>query len=244
MYSDAKGSVPGSGLEEFRDVHKGRRCFVVGNGPSLNRIDISLLRDEITLGANRVYLGFENWGFHFKYWCLIDELQIKQCHEDYKKALPDDMIKFVPLQFVEYFGGMKNILPVNVLYHYEPFPQFSDRADVVYEGWSVTYALLQIAAVMGCDPIYLVGVDYSYKITEKEMVGVKWSDPDSQSHFAKDYCASDKGVVWNVPRFDKTDEAYACAAQWARRKGVRILNATPGSKLKAFPMVDFESIFE
>src|SRR6185295_12690269 len=34
--------------EIFRDRHKGKRCFVIGNGPSLKNQDLSLLADEIT----------------------------------------------------------------------------------------------------------------------------------------------------------------------------------------------------
>lgn len=229
-------------LHKYVDTHKNQRCFVVGNGPSLNKIDMSLLKDEITLGSNRVYLGFEKWGYYFKYWSIIDELQIKQFYEEYNKKLPDEMVKFVPVQFTDYFT-IKNICPLNVLYRYEPFPQFSDSPDKLYEGWSVTYMLLQIAVIMGCNPIYLVGVDYSYKITDKEMVGKKWSDKNSQSHFTPDYCAADKGVVWNVPQFDKTDAAYKCVSQWAEANDVQIFNATPGSKLDFFPKVKYEDLF-
>src|SRR5689334_4044737 len=41
--------------EVFRDRHKGRRCFVIGNGPSLKEQDLSPLVDEITLVTNSFY---------------------------------------------------------------------------------------------------------------------------------------------------------------------------------------------
>ena len=31
---------------------RGRRCFVIGGGPSLNSVDLGLLRDELTIGCN------------------------------------------------------------------------------------------------------------------------------------------------------------------------------------------------
>src|SRR3546814_1865686 len=34
-------------LEYFYNRFKGKRCFIIGNGPSLNKIDLSLLRNEI-----------------------------------------------------------------------------------------------------------------------------------------------------------------------------------------------------
>ena len=50
-------------IREFRDAYKGRRCFIIGNGPSLRRMDLSPLRDEVTFGLNRIYLLFEELGF-------------------------------------------------------------------------------------------------------------------------------------------------------------------------------------
>lgn len=235
----------GGSLRKYKGKHAGSRAFVVGNGPSLNRIDMSLVKDEITFGSNRVYLGFKMWGFHFKYWAAIDPLNIRQCYQEYNSSLPDEMVKFVPVQYAHYFH-MVNMCPINVIYRYKGFPRFSCKPDRVYEGWTVTYILLQIAVIMGCNPIYLIGVDYSYKITEKEKAidGKVWTDPESKSHFLPDYCASDKGIVWSIPRFDKTDKAFECAAKFAREKGIEIYNATPGSKLRFFPFVQYESIFK
>jgi len=39
-----------------KDLHKGKRCFIVGTGTSLNDIDMSLLKDEITIGVNLILL--------------------------------------------------------------------------------------------------------------------------------------------------------------------------------------------
>ena len=235
----------GDSLNKFRGKHTGYRAFVVGNGPSLNSIDMSLLKNEITFGSNRVYLGFKVWGFHFKYWASIDTRCIVQLYREYNSKLPDEVIKFVPVQYAHYFN-MANMYPINVIYRYDNFPQFSCNPDKVYEGWTVTYVLLQIAIIMGCNPIYLVGVDYSYKITDKEkkMNGNVWTDPASKSHFMSGYCASDKGIVWNIPKFDKTDKAFEYAAKLSKEKGIEIYNATPGSKLKFFPFVKFENIFK
>lgn len=230
-------------LRKFANIHKNQRCFVIGNGPSLNKIDMTLLKNEITFGANRCYLGFPQWGFHFKYWAIQDELHIKQCYQEYNENLPPEMIKFISLQFSNYFKG-SNIYPVNVVYSYKPFPQFSDNINIFYEGWSVVYLLLQLAVVMGCNPIYMIGVDYNFNITEKEKVGdKKWSDTESKSHFISNYMAANKGVVWNTPKFDKTDAAFNYASNLVKEKGIQVLNATPGSKLTFFPMIDYKSIF-
>ena len=150
-------------LDEYAGIHKGKRCFVVGNGPSLNDIDMSLLKDEITLGANRCYLGFEKWGFPFTYWGIADWLQIEEYWKEYETNLPREMVKFFPFDYTP-FLDFEHGCPINVTFRNMEEPQFSDSCSQLHLGSTVTYLLLQIAAVMGCDPIILVGVDHRYPL--------------------------------------------------------------------------------
>jgi hypothetical protein len=89
----------------------------------------------------------------------------------------------------------------------------------------------------------LIGVDYKYNITKEDLVEGGWSDSLSKSHFSSDYCAADTGRVWNLPHFEKTDVAFKRAAEWAKSRGVPILNATKGSKLDFFPRINYDDIF-
>jgi len=43
-------------LTALKDKHRGERCFIIGNGPSLRNTDLSCLRNEYTFGMNRIYL--------------------------------------------------------------------------------------------------------------------------------------------------------------------------------------------
>src|SRR5210317_1185187 len=69
-------------LAYFKDIHKGERCFIIGNGPSLNKTDVSKLKNEYTFGMNRIYLAFPEWGFETKYFVSINDLVIEQCATD------------------------------------------------------------------------------------------------------------------------------------------------------------------
>jgi len=158
-------------LDEFADRHRGKRCFVVGNGPSLNDIDMTRLEDEITLGSNRCYLGYEKWGFAFTYWGLTDWLQIEEYAHEYEKNIPKETTKFFPFDYLP-FLGFENACPVRITFRNMEIPKFSDRCDCLHLGSTVTYFLIQVAAVMGCDPIILVGTDHRYDL-ERER---GWSD--------------------------------------------------------------------
>ena len=39
-----------------KNIHKDKRCFIVGTGPSLNDVDMSFLKNEITIGVNLILL--------------------------------------------------------------------------------------------------------------------------------------------------------------------------------------------
>ena len=58
-------------LRKYKDIHKGDRCFIVANGPSLKKMDLSLLESEYTIGMNRIYLLNDINGFLLNYQRLI-----------------------------------------------------------------------------------------------------------------------------------------------------------------------------
>jgi hypothetical protein len=267
-------------LEDLVDIHKGRRCFVVGNGPSLNKINMGYLKDEITLGSNRCYLGFNDWGFNFPYWASMDRLQIERYTREWEENIPRETVKFYPFEYVELFNW-ENACPVNHHYDYPDFPNFSNDPGDIYLGNTVTYMLLQIAVIMGCNPIYLIGVDHRFPIKqelEKGLVGAPpvlsfagirerikhplkvllgkdknfvqnkdlWTASDSfgPTHFHSKYTKGHRKQEFVVPRTERATMAFQHAAIWAERHDREIYNATPGTALKAFSKVEFETLFK
>ena len=156
-------------LEAFRDRHKGQRCFVVGNGPSLNQIDMGKLKNEITFGSNRCYMGFPDWGFEFTYWGIYDALQIEEYGPEYEMNVPAGLVKFFPMQYWPLLQ-LDNACPVAMDWPRAAAREFSTDPGRLIVGYSVTFMLLQIAAIMGCDPIYLVGLDHRYHITRPQVL--------------------------------------------------------------------------
>lgn len=259
-------------LDDFAGLHRGQRAFVIGNGPSLNKINMSLLEDEITLGSNRCFLGFKRWGFAFKYWGIEDRMQAERYHDEYIENLPDETPKFVPIQYLEHLK-MKNICPTPTDYGETgsfrdglQFPQFSSSPRRLYLGYTVTYTLMQVAAIMGCNPIILIGVDHTYGLqrttqaadsrakagsSSREDVAEKakrrfdfWKSSDTgiSTHFDASYTQGEQ-KVFIAPRPSRAESAYLCAHTWAQYHGVQILNATPGSMLDVFPRINYETLF-
>lgn len=161
-------------LDCFWNVHRGKRCFVVGNGPSLNLINMKLLRDEVTLGSNQCYLGYTEWGFEFTYWGISDQYQIEAYDKEYQQYVKNHKTHFFPFEYLPLLS-LPNACPVNIVWCKEQSHQFSDKPSHIYRGYTVTYMLLQIAAVMGCNPIILIGVDHEYPLhlRQRDILGLR-----------------------------------------------------------------------
>ncbi len=222
-------------LAALRDIHRGRRCFILGNGPSLRRTDVSKLRDEITFGLNRVYLAFPQWGFHTTYLVSVNDLVIEQCADDFRQ-LP--MTKF-------FTWRARRVLPLDerTIFLFTTYmdPTFAtDARGRLWEGATVTYVALQLAYHMGCDPVILVGVDHSFA-TQGEPNKTVVSQGDDPNHFLPNYFG--KGFRWQLPDLATSEMAYRMARAAFERAGRRVLDATIGGKLTVFPKVAYEELF-
>jgi hypothetical protein len=70
----SSGQKPVKNLEMFRDKFAGRRAFIIGNGPSLNKVDLTKLKNEITFGVNSIFYNFDRMGFKPTFYVVEDKL--------------------------------------------------------------------------------------------------------------------------------------------------------------------------
>jgi Protein of unknown function DUF115 len=236
-------------LQALRNRFKGQdRCFLIGNGPSLNQTDLSLLRDEVTFAVNGFFLKAADLDWKPTFYCVEDHLVA----EDRAPWINDfhGPIKFFPAYLGYVFPADDN----TIFYNHRPrksYPHgfdFSREADkITYTGCTVTFSLMQLAAYLGFRNIYLIGVDASYDIpkdtqeTKAYGVGVLDMKSDDPNHFDPNYFG--KGFRWHDPQVDKMLEAYAEARRSLEGTGQTIYNATIGGQLEVFERVDYASLF-
>ena len=55
---------------KYKNIHSGKRCFVLGNGPSLKDLDPSLLKDEYVFTVNQIarFKNFEQFNTNYHFW--------------------------------------------------------------------------------------------------------------------------------------------------------------------------------
>jgi hypothetical protein len=225
-----------AGIEKFKNLHKGKRCFILANGPSLKKIDFSLLKDEYTIGLNRIYLLKEENGFSPTYLSCIDiEAQLLQFLDDYDNLM---MPCFYNWALRAKFSKKTNQYFVKD----RLVPNFS--TDIAKQGYgtgrSVTYLAMQLAYYMGFTEVYLIGKDHSYNTTEKTGTSIS-STGKEDNHFIKGYYKP--GMTWFAPDLETEEYAYRLARIAYEKDGRIFKDATVDGKLEVFEKVDFYSLF-
>ncbi len=222
-------------LAELKDVHRGQRCFIIGNGPSLKNTDLSLLKEEFSFGMNRIYLMFPELGFSSTYFLSVNSLVIEQCAEDIRSlTIP----KFLSWRSRGLIQPTKDMAFLHTTYTGPKFAQDARRR--LWEGATVTYVALQLAYHMGFEQVILIGVDHSFSAKGKPNSTVV-SQGDDQDHFNTSYFG--KGFRWQLPDLETSERAYSMAREAYVQVGRQILDATIGGKLTVFPKVAYETLF-
>jgi len=223
-------------LEDYRDAHAGRRCFILGNGPSLRRTDLSLLRDEFTFGLNRIYLLFPELGFPTTYLVSINDLVLEQCAAELRSL---ELPKFVTWRARRWFKADPHTLFLDT--DFTGPENFSGEATRrLFEGQTVTFAALQLAFFMGFTDVILVGVDHNFETKGQPNQAIT-SDGDDPNHFAPNYFG--KGFRWQLPDLEGSERAYRLAKAAFEGAGRQVRDATVGGKLTIFPKVPYPALF-
>lgn len=222
-------------LPEFKDIHKGERCVIIGNGPSLRKMDLSFLDSEITFGLNRIYLLNQISQASLDYYVCVNLLVLEQFSKDIQNI---QCPKFLSFRGYKYFSSQKDLLFLDSLRRWT----FStDITRGIFEGYTVTYVAMQIAYYMGFTEVVLIGVDHSFESKGEPNKEIVMDRPD-YNHFSTDYFH--KGVRWQLPDLENSETAYRMAKVAFERNGRRILDATLGGCLNVFPKVDYKQYFQ
>jgi hypothetical protein len=223
-------------LETMKGRHRGERCFIIGNGPSLKKTDLSLLRDEFTFGLNRIYLLFDQLGFSTSYYVSINRLVLEQFAAEIEANVPCP--KFTSWENRDL---VSTIPEMHFFYRHNRASFHRDMTGGVWGGATVTYVAMQIAFHMGFQKVILIGVDHSFATKGKPHKTVV-SEGGDPNHFDPKYFG--KGIRWQLPDLETSEFAYGLARQSFEEAGREIVDATVGGQLQVFAKVDYLSLFK
>lgn len=222
-------------LDKFRDIHRGERCFLIANGPSLTKLDLTLIKDEISIGMNRIYLLFDE-NFYTTYFATVNELVIEQFANDISKLKCHKFVNWKQRSIFSNQSEMGYFFVSQALN--DGFSK--DITNGVFSGGTITYVSLQLAYFMGFSEVIIIGLDHSFE-NKGTPNKTEVRTGEDKNHFHPDYFP--KGMKWQLPDLYRSELAYAKARQVFEKDGRRILDATVGGKCNVFEKVGYASLF-
>lgn len=223
-------------LDRFKGIYRGKRCFIVGNGPSIKIDDLELLyaNKEISFGVNNVYKAFDmtRWrpDIYIYSDTQIDVNRIKKIKKmDVKHIFLGNRNPVVGETLSNVVDSNIYLYPSLYEYYQSEGPSFSDDLNTgVFAGYTVLYDCIQFAVYMGFDKLFIIGADCGYKGREN-------------SYFIKNYLDE----IDSNPMLEtkKVFLAYRKAKEYAEKHNIKIYNATRGGLLEVFERVDFDDLF-
>ena len=241
----------------LRNIYAGRRCFVIGNGPSLSRQDLRVLSNEVTIVCNFFYKGKDeqnNW--QPTIYCAADPASSNLRPEHYENVFRlieasayvfDIGVLRKLYKLHREVPSLKKVLKslYGVVFD-DPLFMLSEPIEVdmtrPIPGVGHTPMLsLMVALYVGCNPIILIGVDHDYEY--------RYFRGDYKvSHF---YAENDDEIeimpvtshLVMAEEVLKTYSSYDMIKKIARKMGVEIYDATEGGHLDTFPKVEYTSLF-
>lgn len=238
-------------LRALKDRYVGERLFVIGNGPSLNKTDLSFLKNEFTFAVNRFYLMFDRIDWRPTFFMANDwEVTPDNLTEI---ATLDDSTVFWPVRFRGAIDETDDVFLVNTRNARNKADTFSlDITDGVVMGGTVLSSVLQIAHYLGFNPIMLIGTDVSYSVDSSVKQegrvldnGIRQfltSTGDDANHFDPSYFGA--GKKWHNPNPDAMKQGFQRCAEAMAADGGRLLNATVGGELNEVQRVNYDNLFE
>lgn len=223
-------------IEAFQNKHQGERCVIIGNDPSLNKMDLCFLKDEICFATNKTYLGFDKWNFTPNYYVAVNPLVIDRGANEIQK-IPCQ--KFISNRGVNYIAPEEDVIFVKT-FSDEGTPFSNNPVLGLNEGGTVTYVAMQLAYYMGFKTVILIGVDHKYipnGFPNTEAV----STEDDIKHFHPHYFG--KGTKWNLPDLATSEKHYQIAKNYFNNNGREIIDATLNGCCNVFPKVDYKALF-
>ena len=225
-------------LYSLKNIHKGKACILIGNGPSVTLDDLEKINDLdcIKFVFNRFHKVYSTLLFEPDYTLSIDPLFIDDFFDELLSEHKGQLLlghhrKLTKNDNYSWFK-VKNI---------NEFEFSNSPLKYIVPGGSVIVAALQLAYYMGCREFYVYGVDHSFVSKPQQQSTTKTLDTTlvegDGNHFIKNYR---NGKAWYPPNTGLIEEAFLKCRIFIESEGGKLINISRRTQLKELPKMSFD----
>jgi hypothetical protein len=232
----------------IKGIYDGKKIFVLGNGPSLNKTPLYLLKNNHIMCFNHYKFLLERVNWVPEFYCCSDNLVVADVLQEIDFLKKKSKYLFLP---AFHLRGEKFIIESNQSKNIHwTIPKmgkgFSENLPFNYPGSSVIIDGLQIIKHLGFTDVYLLGVDMNYVIhdTAKDMgidsTSIVSINDDDPNHFDPRYFGV--GKKYHQPEkyiIENTISDFEYIQKEIVGDDFRIINIGYDSKLNCFEKKEF-----
>ncbi len=199
--------------KKFLNLHAGKRCFILGNGPSLKQVDLSLLADEFVFTVNNFSFveNFEIAKTNVHLWMdlaffnLRNDLKfnMEKILENFHRIAEQNPICFADIRGFDFIqkNNFDNILDMNYLCLGKDInvsnTLYLDIDKPMTGFYTVVQYAIAVAIYMGFNEIYLLGCD-STGIMDSINKALNISITDDHAYHDEDSENNQKQLLQNL----------------------------------------------
>jgi len=235
------------------NLHAGKRCFILGSGPSINGQNLLAIKDDVKVAVGWFQKHPDCVALNPQYWMVADPDSWKRAKE-FLEPLVTFMLEqpfrpklFLPTSAVDYMGALPAAAFLDLhMFHYDRARTLQEPLDFASTipsiGQNVIAPGLMLALYLGCNPIYTLGCDHDWWA---------WSRQEyKQKHLPHFFNANKTDEIVEKHSFDDLQRTiriqkyeYSVLRSYAESRGITIYNATKGGALESFQRADYDSLW-
>lgn len=239
----------------LKNSYKGKRCFILGNGPSLAGVNLFLLKDEVTFTVNDLYYHEDFDKINTTYHLFADPFYFKDLEATIKKLLEKSNPKTIFLDR----SACKTILS-NSLHKKYPISVYANGMEVEDMSFipidlckmlpyfcTVVQSAIAIAVYMGFEEIYLLGCDctgiinYIERMHGEEMSEYAFHLPKEDQKQQQSVMITSEHIFYEWHHIFKS---YRILRTQLEQKNIKLVNLTGSSILDSLEKGNLEDVIQ
>jgi len=251
---------------KFHNMHKGERCFILGNGPSLNDENLGLLNNECIFTVNQIsrrkdyscirpsYHFWADQNFFNLDLTKSEDVELLNTMRSVKVG-NDSPICFYPISqkgFVK-SNGLNLDLDCHFFYSnyslYDGFDGNINFSKSIPGGGTVIVWCIEMAIYMGFSEIYLLGCDNTGLVntinsvakSDKEVYSYGYTITDNEKKRLENLLKKHSLEVY-VEQYLKTIIQYRVLYKYCLKRNINLINCSSTTAIDCIPRKSLESI--